>query len=119
MKLSKYVSLSEVACKCGCGLIPQKALLDKFDQIREAYGKAIHITSGSRCEKQNKKIGGSLKSNHVKGLAIDVVRTSDLEKFILANLEVLDIYIEDLDSTPTWIHIQIVPPKSGNRQFKP
>ena len=53
------------------------------------------------------------------GKAIDVVRTADLEKFILANLETLDIWIEDLDVTLTWIHVQIVPPKSGNRVFKP
>jgi hypothetical protein len=54
----------------------------------------------------------------VAGKAIDVVRTADLEKFILANLESLDIYIEDLSVTLTWIHVQIVPPKSGNRQFR-
>ena len=118
MMVSKYCSLSEVTCKCGCGGIPTKQMLDKFDQIREAYGKPIYITSGSRCEKQNKKIGGSPKSNHVAGKAIDVVRTADLEKFILANLESLDIYIEDLSVTLTWIHVQIVPPKSGNRQFR-
>ena len=101
MKLSKYVSLSEVSCTCGCGLVPTKEMLDKFDEIREAYGKPIHITSGSRCEKQNKKIGGSLKSNHVAGKVIDVVRTAELEKFILANLETLDIFIEDLGVTLT------------------
>ena len=119
MKLSKYVSLSEVACKCNCGLVPQKAMLDKFDEIREAYGAAIHITSGSRCEKHNKKIGGSKNSNHVKGLAIDVVRTPGLEEFLMKNLETLNIWIEDLASCPTWLHIQIVPPKSGKRIFRP
>lgn len=119
MLLSKYVALSEVACKCGCGGVPKKEMLDKFDEIREAYGKPIHITSGFRCEKQNKKIGGSPKSNHCKGTAIDVVRTPGLEDFILKNLEHLDFYIEDLAYTRNWIHIQINPPKSGKRMFKP
>jgi uncharacterized protein YcbK (DUF882 family) len=117
-KLSKYVSLSEVVCKCGCGLVPTKEMLDKFDQIRESYGKPLHITSGARCEKQNKKIGGSPKSNHVLGMALDVVRTDELEKFILGNLDTMDVCIEDLGVTLTWIHVQVVPPKSGNRVFE-
>lgn len=119
MLVSKYVALSEVACKCGCGLVPQKSMLDKFDEIREAYGSPIHITSGSRCEKQNTKIGGAKSSNHVKGLAIDVVRTPGLEDFILKHLEIFDIYIEDLSKTKNWIHIQVVKPKSGKRMFMP
>lgn len=28
-------------------------------------------------------------------------------------------YFEDFDSTPSWIHIQITPPKSGKTVFKP
>ena len=43
MLVSKYAALSEVACKCGCGLVPTKEMLAKFDEIREAYGKPIHI----------------------------------------------------------------------------
>lgn len=119
MKVSKYTSQSEVACKCGCNGIPTKEMLAKFDEIREAYGKPIHITSGYRCEAQNKKIGGAKNSNHVKGNAIDIVRTVGLEEFIMKNLEILDIYIEDKVYSPTWIHIQINPPKSGKRMFKP
>ena len=119
MLVSKYCSLSEVACKCGCGEIPKPKTLKKFDEIRFQFGEPIHITSGYRCTKQNKKIGGAPNSNHVAGTAIDVVRTPHLEEFILKHLEMLDFYIEDLASTPQWIHIQINPPKSGKRQFKP
>ena len=119
MRTSKYTALTEINCKCGCGLIPQKAMLEKFDQIREAYGKPIAITSGARCEKHNKKIGGSKNSNHVKGLAIDIRNTPALEEFVMKNLETLDLYIEDPKVTAQWIHVQIVPPKSGKRIFKP
>jgi hypothetical protein len=107
MMCSKYLSVIEAGCKC-CGQLPTKELMDKFDEIRETYGRPIHVTSGFRCEKQNKKIGGSPKSNHCKGTAID-----------LKNLEHLDFYIEDLAYTRNWIHIQINPPKSGKRMFKP
>lgn len=118
MLLSRFFSLSEVACKC-CGGVPTKALLNKMDQIRKEFGAPINVTSGFRCEKHNTKIGGSKNSNHVKGLAIDVLRTPTLEDFILKHLEHFDIYIEDSSVTPTWIHISIAPPKSGKRIFKP
>jgi uncharacterized protein YcbK (DUF882 family) len=94
-------------------------MLDKFDEIRATYGKSIIITSGSRCAKHNTKIGGSKNSNHVTGNAIDLMRTDALEDFITKNLETLDIYIEDLAYTKNWIHVQIVPPKSKQRIFKP
>lgn len=119
MRTSKYTALTEVVCRCGCGLVPQKSMLDKFDQLREAFGKPITITSAARCEKHNVKIGGSKNSNHVKGLAIDMMRTPALEDFVLKNLEILDLYIEDLAYTKNWIHISTVPPKSGKRIFKP
>lgn len=118
MMVSKFFSLSEVACKC-CGGVPTRAMLDKMDAIREEFGAPINITSGFRCEKRNIKIGGSKNSNHVKGVAIDVMRTPTLELFILKHLEHFNIYIEDLSKTPQWIHISISPPKSGKRVFKP
>jgi hypothetical protein len=119
MLISKFVALGEVSCKCGCGSIPTKEMLNKFDEIRFQYGEPIHITSGARCEKHNAKIGGAKNSNHCKGLAIDVVKTPNLEDFILKNLETFDIYIEDPKKTSLWIHIQIVPPKSKKRIFQP
>jgi len=119
MLVSKYISLSEATCRCGCGLVPQKAMLDKFDEIREAFGAPIIITSSARCEKHNKKIGGSKNSNHCKGLALDLKRTGDLEDFITKNLDFFNIWIEHVDASPTWIHVQVVRPQSGNRVFRP
>lgn len=36
-----------------------------------------------------------------------------------SKLEELGLYVEDLESTPGWCHIQQRAPKSGNRFFKP
>ena len=45
--------------------------------MREAYGKPIIVTSGSRCEKLNKAVGGAASSQHVKGEAADIRSVAD------------------------------------------
>ena len=43
--------------------------------LRKAYGKPIRITSGFRCPALNKAVGGSPTSQHMKGMAADIVGT--------------------------------------------
>ena len=43
-----------------------------LDPLREAYGKPIRVNSGFRCEKLNKKVGGSKPSDHLHGMAADI-----------------------------------------------
>lgn len=63
-------------------------------------------------------------SKHVQALAMDV-RDSEgraLARWCLRNLaklESLGLWMEDPRWTPTWVHLQIVPPKSGNRIYIP
>lgn len=53
--------------------IPQKyldnaqELLNGLQVIRDALGKPIQITSGYRCERLNKLVGGVPNSSHLKG----------------------------------------------------
>ena len=54
------------------------ALIEKvLDPLREAYGKPIIVTSGYRCEKLNKAVGGAASSQHVKGEAADIRSVQD------------------------------------------
>lgn len=54
------------------------ALIEKvLDPLREAYGKPIVVTSGYRCEKLNKAVGGAASSQHVKGEAADIRSVQD------------------------------------------
>ena len=54
------------------------ALIEKvLDPLREAYGKPIIVTSGYRCEKLNKAVGGAASSQHVKGEASDIRSVQD------------------------------------------
>lgn len=70
----KYFKDSEFTCKCGCGLNLQKNGIKKIaDEIREHFGKPMIITSGTRCAKHNKGVGGVSNSWHLKGNAFDFV----------------------------------------------
>ena len=66
---------------------------------------------------------GAPNSNHKKGKAIDLYDPyNQVDQWCAANLGKLEkhgIWIEHPDDTPTWSHWQSVPPRSGNRMFKP
>lgn len=70
--LTPHFTDTELACRCGCGMIPAQPLLDALEAARLIYGRPIHITSGARCETYNRDVGGSLKSAHITGLAVDL-----------------------------------------------
>lgn len=69
----KYFDDKEFACKCGCGLNLQKDGSKRLaDKIREHFGRPAVITSGTRCAKHNKNVGGVSGSRHLDGKAIDI-----------------------------------------------
>lgn len=56
-------------------------LIEKvLDPLREAYGKPIIVTSGYRCPKLNKAVGGAATSQHMYGQAADIRSVSDSPK---------------------------------------
>lgn len=117
------ITQQETTCKCSCGLNVQPAFLTKLNEIRQAYGKPIVILSGARCIKHNASVGGSPKSSHIEGLAADLMRTSSLRAFLVANAERFNIYLEDPSHTGNdqdgWIHVQMRPTPSSKRLFLP
>ena len=111
-------------------------LLTKLNEFREAYGKPLRVTSGYRSMKHHLEIYAKkgitdqskipMKSNHLFGLAADLVPIEDdirhLHDWVWDNIklmEELNLYFEALSYTPTWLHVQCVAPKSGNRFFIP
>lgn len=92
--------------------------------VLTAFGHERGITSGWRPVAVNKLVpGAALLSNHTKCLACDVADADgQLGAFCLANLDLLKqlgLWLESPLKTPGWCHLQIVPPKSGNRVFMP
>ncbi|MBE6152706.1 MAG: DUF882 domain-containing protein [Firmicutes bacterium] len=68
----KYFKKSEFTCKCGCGSNNISLELVKIaDEVRKHFGKPMTITSGTRCSKHNKNVGGVSTSRHLSGKACD------------------------------------------------
>jgi uncharacterized protein YcbK (DUF882 family) len=73
-QLSKNFNSSEFQCpcsKCTDQFIDQK-LIDKLQQVRDTYGKALKVNSGYRCPEHNAAVGGKIGSAHMSGLAADI-----------------------------------------------
>jgi hypothetical protein len=127
MKLSNYVSLSEVtksdtAARRGISNEPTPEHLENlktictevFDKIREHFGVPIYISSGYRSAALNKAIGGSSTSDHNLGRALDLdqdfrsngITNMDVFKFIKDNLEFDQLIYEFGNSkNPDWVHV--------------
>ena len=93
-----------------------------FEPLRKWVGGPIKINSFFRSVKLNKVIGGSSKSQHCKGQAIDiddtykVVANSDMYNYIKNNLD-FDQLIWEFgdDDNPNWVHVSYVS-KDENRK---
>jgi len=60
-----------------------KEMLPLLNELRAAWGSALTITSGFRCEELNAMVGGVKTSAHLKGYAVDLVPANgDLDGFI-------------------------------------
>lgn len=99
-------------------------LLAVMNQIRSEYGIPMKVSSGWRPAAVNGGIAGAAKrSNHMLGLAVDISdRDGKLREWVLSNLDLmqkLGVYLEDFRWTPTWVHFQVVAPKSSKRIFVP
>jgi len=71
--LTAHFECREFDCKCGCTpTLHDRALSRKLEQLRRDLGAPLTITSGYRCEKHNKAVGGSSGSRHVTGCAADI-----------------------------------------------
>lgn len=90
-----------------------------LDPLREAYGKPIVVSSGYRCAKLNRAVGGVARSQHLSGQAADLQsagksRSEHKKLFDLARKLNLpyDQLIDEHDYK--WVHISFNP--KGNRR---
>ena len=104
-----------------------KLLAEKvFQPLREWVGKPIKINSFFRSPELNTAIGGSSKSQHCKGQAIDIddtfghISNAEMYHWIKDNLD-FDQMIWEFgdDDNPNWVHVSYVSPeKNRNRCLK-
>ena len=93
-----------------------------FEPLREWAGGPIKVNSFFRSVKLNKAIGGSHKSQHCHGQAIDIddtfgkVANSDMYNYIKNNLDFDQLIWEfGNDDNPNWLHVSYVS-KDDNRK---
>lgn len=83
----KNFTKDEMECKCGCGMLPTPDFMNRLQILRTRYGKPMKVTSGARCSVHNAKVGGSAKSKHVEGTAVDILCDGH-QKYILTKLAI-------------------------------
>ena len=97
-------------------LANMKLLAEKvFEPLREWVGGPIRINSFFRGPELNTAIGGSSKSQHCKGQAVDIddggcnKTNAEMYKFIKDELE-FDQMIWEFgdDDNPNWVHVSYV-----------
>ncbi len=75
-QLSPNFRADEFACtgKTCCNIFKvDEKLVTFLQQIREHFAVPVSITSGYRCAKRNKAVGGTSGSQHLKGKAADII----------------------------------------------
>lgn len=84
-----------------------------LEPLRAAYGKPITVTSGYRCEKLNKAVGGKNGSAHLRGDAADL-RAADMAGFkkfvrhwLISQRIKFDQCILEKSGRTEWVHIAI------------
>ena len=138
-KISKHISYREgvystTATRLGLDNTPNSEQLanmelvakEIFEPLRAWVNGPIKINSFFRSPKLNKAIGGSSKSQHCKGQAIDIDDTlkrssnAAMYRFIKNNLD-FDQMIWEFgdDDNPDWVHVSYVSKKDNrNRCLK-
>ena len=134
--ISKHITYKEAtrsvtALRLGIENVPNEYELQNmeliaekvFEPLRRAVNGPIKINSFFRCEELNKAIGGSSKSQHCQGRAIDIddvygyVSNSYMYYYIKDNLDFDQLIWEfGTDTNPDWVHVSYVDGDSNRKR---
>jgi hypothetical protein len=136
MKISEHISYKEAtrsvtALRLGIDNTPNEYQLQNmeiiaknvFEPLRKAVGGPIKINSFMRVEKLNQAIGGSSRSQHCQGRAMDLDDTygywtnAEMYYYIKNNLDFDQIIWEfGTDENPDWVHVSYVDADSNRKR---
>ena len=135
--ISKHISYkeatqSQTATRLGIPNVPSKydvqnmqLLAEKvFEPLREFFDVPIYVSSFYRSKELNKAIGGSSRSQHCEGRAIDLddvyggVTNAEMFQFI-TNILDYDCIIWEFgnDENPAWVHVSYVSEDQNRKQM--
>ena len=137
MKLSKNFSLSEftksaTAAREGIDNTPNGEHLENLryvvetvaQPLRTAFGKPVTVNSGYRSKALNEAVGGSSRSQHCNGEAVDLeingVANKAVADWITANCEfdqiILEFYNPEEGENSGWVHVSAKQDGNNRRQ---
>lgn len=137
MRISKHISYkeatqSQTATRLGIPNVPSQydvqnmqLLAEKvFEPLREFFDVPIYVSSFYRSKELNQAIGGSSRSQHCEGRAIDLddvyggVTNAEIFQFI-ANILDYDQLIWEFgnDENPAWVHVSYVSEDQNRKQM--
>jgi zinc D-Ala-D-Ala carboxypeptidase len=136
MKISEHISYKEAtrsvtALRLGIDNTPNEYQLQNmeiiaknvFEPLRKAVGGPIKINSFMRVENLNQAIGGSSRSQHCQGRAMDLDDTyghwtnAEMYHYIKNNLDFDQIIWEfGTDENPDWVHVSYVDADSNRKR---
>lgn len=106
----RHFSIDEFNCKC-CGKNEMDyEFLQLLDHARTIAKIPFVITSGFRCEKHNKEIGGKPDSAHLIGHAADIFTHSLSDRFKIVKA-LLDVGFRRIGIAHNFIHVDNDPSK--------
>ena len=130
MKLSKNLSLAEVtksntATRLGIDNTPddewvvenlRQVAINVFQPLRDAFKCPIYVSSGYRSPELNTAIGGSKRSQHVEGRALDLdadvfgrCTNAQIFNWLKENVEFDQLIWEfGSEDNPDWVHVSFI-----------
>lgn len=112
-KVSQNFRVKEFRCKDGSDVIfISPELVTILQKIRTHFGKAVTINSAYRTSAYNKKVGGATYSQHLYGMAADIVVKGVNPKDVAAYAETLLPKSGGIGIYATFTHIDVRKTKS-------
>jgi zinc D-Ala-D-Ala carboxypeptidase len=71
--MTKNFSAGELACKCGCGMLPRQSSVERLQRVRDRFMRPMKLTSAARCARHNQRVSTSGPNGpHTTGQAFDI-----------------------------------------------
>lgn len=119
---AKALGIDNLGCVDAQVYMSLKSLCENVLQpLRDMVRFPIVVTSGFRCPKLNKAVGGAKNSQHMKGEAADI-KCNYLAAFQLASILMLNeveydqLILEERKGRPSWVHISYVTHRKNRKQ---
>ena len=111
----KWFKLSAVDApdRPGSGELMEHEVVQALDIARDIYGYPMIISSGFRSIEANRACGGSPKSSHLLGWAVDIAITNSRRRFLLLEA-LLDAGFNRIGVSEDFIHVDMDPNKTPN-----